>query len=115
MAGDLAEGLSKAGLDVWLDTRDLLPGDNWPKEIGKALEEAEAMVVLVSPALGQCHWMRKEIEYALGSEKFAGRIIPVVVQPTPAMPWVLGKMKSLQANDDPDKLSRDIVALLQAA
>jgi hypothetical protein len=37
--------LEKGGFEVWDPAARLTPGDNWALEQGKALEDAEAMVV----------------------------------------------------------------------
>ncbi len=49
VAKDLATQLANAGLETWDPAEALFPGDNWALRIGKALEEADAMIVLVSP------------------------------------------------------------------
>ena len=48
LAGRVAEALQGDGLEVWNAERNLLPGDNWAAEVGRALEESEAMVVLLT-------------------------------------------------------------------
>lgn len=71
VAGVLRAGLSKAGFEVWDPAERLMPGDNWALHLGKALQKADAMVVLLSPAaIASAH---VEIEYALGDERFKGR------------------------------------------
>jgi hypothetical protein len=49
-ARKLAEALKRAGLDAWDPSANITPGENWSLEVGKALEKAGAMVVLLSPA-----------------------------------------------------------------
>jgi hypothetical protein len=49
VARQLARRLSKAGLKAWFAEDEILPGDNWAKKIGEALEESDLMVVLVTP------------------------------------------------------------------
>ena len=43
--------LEKAGIDCWLDTDDIEPGDKWLKRIPEALAQAQAMIVLCSKRL----------------------------------------------------------------
>jgi hypothetical protein len=47
-ARELARVLKKHGLGVWPD-EEIAPGENWWEQTGKALSEADAMVVLLSP------------------------------------------------------------------
>ncbi len=49
IARQLAHRLSDAGLKVWIPEDEILPGDNWAKKVGQALEESDLMVVLVTP------------------------------------------------------------------
>lgn len=89
LAKELSSRLSAAGVNVWLTEERVLPGENLPLEVGKALQKSDAMVVLLSPDAVESRDVRSEIAYALSSPKFEGRVIPVIVKPTKAIPWVL--------------------------
>jgi hypothetical protein len=82
IAKNLAKRLSAAGLDVWDPGRDVLLGDNWAIKTGEALAQSDAVLVLLSPDSVDSEWVRHEIDYALGSMKLRGRLLPVVVRPT---------------------------------
>jgi len=114
LADLLARDIAAAGYAVWSD-RNLLPGDNWAKEIADALESSEAMVVIVSPSAAKSEWVKREVEYAIGSDRYAKRLIPVVVQPTPEMPWILERMPSVPATGNPRTVSKKVVAALEHA
>jgi len=106
LARRVADGLRKRGLDVW-DDRDVFPGDNWARKLSKALEQAQAMVVLITPDALRSDWVRREIEYALGKEKFSGRLIPVVVGPLEnipkdEIPWILWRLNVINLTN-PEK------------
>src|SRR6266446_4006827 len=49
VARALASRLAEAGFETWDPAAALFPGDNWALRIGQALQESDAMVVLVSP------------------------------------------------------------------
>ncbi len=66
-------------MDVWLPEEQLLPGDNWAAKVGSVLEDADAMVVLLSPDSMKSEWVRHDIEYALGTAQFKGRLIPAEI------------------------------------
>jgi hypothetical protein len=112
MARRLSDLLQRAGLKTWVSTDAVLPGDNWPSEIGSALERSDALVVLISPAAMQSNWVRREITYALGEERFENRLIPVLVKPTPRseIPWALDSLKWLKG--DPKKVADSLVKAL---
>ena len=79
LARQVVQALKNAGLDVWDDEHEIYPGDNWAKVTGEALEEADAMVVLLTPEALESIIVRREISFAIGNERFADRLIPVLV------------------------------------
>jgi TIR domain len=110
---ELIARLSEKGLDVWDAPSKLAPGDNWPLEVGKALQRANAIIVLVSPAAIRSPNVRQEIDYALSSERFQDRVIPVIVKPTNKIPWILQRLRPLKGND-PSRLSERVARRLKA-
>jgi hypothetical protein len=48
LAKRVADSLKEDGFQVW-DAAEMLPGENWANNIGKALQESEAMIVLLTP------------------------------------------------------------------
>ena len=115
VATDLTRRLEKAGLNVWQTGRDVLPGDNIALRVGKALEEADAMVVLVSPASMKSFWVQREIEYALGNANYENRLIPVLIRRTSNTPWIANSRHTIKAGPDRSKLSQAIIRHLQSA
>lgn len=96
LARKLAGVLEHAGFDVWHDEL-VLPGDNWANEIGKNLEDSDAMVVLLTPASLNSKTVRDELKYALGAKNFSHRLIPVVVgspedHSEKKIPWILRRL-----------------------
>ena len=96
---ELAVRLSASGLDVWLDEQHLYPGDNWAMEIGKALQSSRAMVVVLSPSAAKSPWVARDVEFALGSRQYEGRLIGVVSQPTKNIPWIFEKLPLFREDD----------------
>jgi hypothetical protein len=109
----LARQLAAQGHRVWMDLLALLPGDNWPLEIGKALQDCDAMLVLLSPNSAASEGQRHEIDYALSSDQYAGRVIPVFVRPTKDYPWILDKFTAVHASNNPAAAGRKIGQLLR--
>jgi hypothetical protein len=69
----LQRSLGDLGQDVWIDSRALRGGDPlWP-EIQKAIENASAYAVVVSPDALQSKWVGKELRHALEVQKQRGR------------------------------------------
>lgn len=100
VARQLARRLSDAGLKVWSPEDEILPGDNWAKKVGQALEESDLMVVLVTPHAFESEWLKEETQYALTAEQYKGRLIPVFLGPqsetSPDMPWILRKLNPMR-------------------
>ena len=108
LAARVSDALEKSGLDVWDPDRDILPGDNWAGEVANALEESEAMIVLLTPAAVDSPYVKREIEYALGAKNYSNRLIPVVVGdpdqfPASAIPWIVRRLPwfGLEDADEP--------------
>ena len=113
LAQALRTELEKGGFEVWDAAAKLTPGDNWALEQGEALEDAEAMVVLLSPAALASDHVQREIDYALGEPRFKGRLIPVVVRPVKEIPWILETLQILRIDADPERGSRRVLEALK--
>ena len=71
--------LKQAGLEVWDDEYDTYPSDNWAKVTGEALEQSDALVVLITPDALDSVIVHRDIGYALSNIQFEYRVIPVLV------------------------------------
>lgn len=53
-------------IDPWFDEKNLLPGQEWSKEIDKAVRESDVVIVcLSSESISKAGYVQKEIKYAL--------------------------------------------------
>ncbi len=98
--------VSRAGFTVWIPDAEVAPGDNWAKKIGKALDESDMMVILLSPRALESDTLWQDIQFALGSKRYDGRVFSVFVGPTPAAPketpWILLKLPHRQVRSARD-------------
>ncbi len=108
----LVRELVEFGLEVWSATREIFPGDNWAQAIGEALEKADAMVVIISPASGTSPWAESEISYALGQQRFKDRVFPVKLGEWSGMPWIMRRFPSYSGK--PEEVARQIAIALDA-
>lgn len=54
------------GVDVWLDDKNLLPGQKWQQEIPKAVKDADVVIVCISNnSVTKEGYFQKEIKFAL--------------------------------------------------
>lgn len=75
--------LVRRGVDVWFDAEKLLPGQNWPLEIQKAIEESDAIIICLSKeSVDKDGFVQKEIRFALDRAKDMpeGRIFIIPVR-----------------------------------
>jgi hypothetical protein len=111
-ARSLAKALVRAGVQVW-EPGGVEPGKNWAIEMGKALERADAVIVLLSPAASASESVQREIEFAISSPQFKSRLIPVLVKPTRKVPWILQELPQWLEVSDPAAAARKVVEQLR--
>ena len=104
LAARIAQALTDNGLEVRDPQRDILPGDNWASVIAHALEESDAMVVLLTPEAARSPYVKREMLYALGAKNYSNRLIPVVVGdrerlPAGEIPWIVRRMRWFELDD----------------
>jgi len=96
--------LKAAGLDVFDEESQIGWGDNWAARIGEALQQASAMVVLLTPEALRSRQVSHEIAYALGNQDFKDRLIPVLAAApeqvaTEDIPWILRRLPLIRLSD----------------
>ncbi|MEX2176823.1 MAG: toll/interleukin-1 receptor domain-containing protein [Pirellulaceae bacterium] len=98
LARILAGQLQQAGFQVWDESREIYPGDNWAKIIGEALESSEVLVALVTRPQPASDSLARDVLFALTQgPNYRGRVVPVFVGQhkfvaSPELPWVLLKL-----------------------
>ena len=62
----LYKRLGKAGANVWLDQKDLLPGQDWQSEIHRAIHKSDVVIVCLSKQFNrQGGYRHEELKIAL--------------------------------------------------
>ena len=122
LAKEIGAALQRAGFEVWDHAQEIFPGDNWAKLTSDALEEAQAMVVLLSPHDVDYYPIRYEINFALVGRQFERRLIPVFVgiddeSVLNRLPWILHRLTpiSLPADGKDQRGIEKIAQALEAA
>jgi hypothetical protein len=85
----VADGLSSAGMRVWLDEADLKPGTNWMQEIERELSGANFVVFFISPASVESQLASLELQVALHRQvhgEGGAVILPVLLEDADAPP-----------------------------
>jgi hypothetical protein len=82
----LCEAVRSAGYSPWLDREELLPGQNWPRSIERAIEIADVFVACFSSrSVGKRGTFQTELRYALHCARRlpldSSFLIPVRLEP----------------------------------
>lgn len=73
----LADDLRAAGVDLWIDQRDILPSQHWDRAIEAALRECAAVVVVLSPRSVASENVLDEVGFAIDHDK---DVVPVLFE-----------------------------------
>ncbi|MCA2002136.1 MAG: toll/interleukin-1 receptor domain-containing protein [Chloroflexi bacterium] len=80
---DLYRKLKKLGAAPWLDSEEILPGQEWNFEINKALEDSDVILLCLSKrSIGKEGYVQREIRIALDRalEMPEGRVFLIPVR-----------------------------------
>jgi hypothetical protein len=80
---DVYDSLRAAGLRPWLDSRDIAPGEEWSAVIGRAMREADFLLLFISRnSVSNRGYLQREIQAALSilSEMPEGKIFLIPVR-----------------------------------
>jgi hypothetical protein len=100
VAGNVCEALERRGLECWLASRDIGPGENFQEAIVKAIRTVRAMVLVFTGNANNSNEIKKEI--ALASQNRLV-VIPLRVEdvvPTDAFVYELSTRQWIDAFDD---------------
>lgn len=88
-----ARDLDDAGLEVWIDFRQISGGELWQNEIYRGIERSEFVIFCISPDSVESVWCNKEVTAAREQDKL---IIPIMVveayddlQKSESLNWIL--------------------------
>jgi hypothetical protein len=115
LAKRLADELKRKGFTPWVAAENVHPGENFAKALGDAMGSSDAIVVLVSPAFMSSPYLLQEWNFAIGSKKHAGRVLPVLTPGTDTdqAPWILKHIQHLKAGSDWRKTSQRVAETLK--
>ena len=76
-ASKIVQVLAENNLETWIDWKSIPKGENWELEIYRGIEEADALLFLISTESVQSEMCNKEIAHAVKNGK---RILPIVIR-----------------------------------
>ena len=103
LANALTKELRSRGFNVW-DDKNFKKTKNWSYQIEKALKNSDAMIALLNQYSYSSSYVRDELEYALFSEDYKNRLLPVFIESSIEsnfirLPWVLTKLEYLKISE----------------
>lgn len=115
LARAVSQLLLEHGHTVW--SAEMLPASGDVRlAVESALNECEAMIVVLRPHSYQSSWVKLEVEHALSDENYKGRLLPVFVgtdfdSSPKKTPWILTTLKhlALPNPDDVEANARKVV------
>jgi hypothetical protein len=117
VADALLQRLETAGYGVWLDRSDIGGGSRWREAIELALQQADAVIFLVSQPALESDEVYRELARAIELGK---AIVPLRLDPAPLFGWFKEKLGAIQhieydADDPAEKWWSRLLAALRRA
>jgi len=111
----IAEDLKRHGITTWLDEELITPGDNWLDKISRAVENSDAILVIISRNTGQSRWQTSEIAFAVSAQRqnTTKKVIPILIDKEAEVPFFL-KDRSYCDLSSKDAYARNFDQLIKA-
>jgi len=89
-----ADRLTKTGVFVWLDERELNIGDPFIDRISKAIDRADYVGAILSRNSVQSSWVKKELELAMTKEIKGKKVVilPVLIEDCEILSYLSDKL-----------------------
>ena len=107
--------LIQDGLEVWIDREEIHGGELWREAIVKAIDNAYAFVLMLSPDCVASDNVRKEVDLAEGAKKklFVPVLLKTVKLPA-KLRYQLAGIQWVEYYRDPETKSAELVKVLRA-
>ncbi|WP_431206799.1 TIR domain-containing protein [Burkholderia cepacia] len=111
--------LKALGFDPWMDTERLLPGQAWEREIDRALNEANVVVLFMSPrSVQKRSFVTREANTAVQNLRYKHAddiyIIPVLLEPC-EVPDEISKRAQYIGYNEPGAKNKIAASIMRAA
>lgn len=92
----LMRQLQMAGFTIWIDSQHLRAGENWREAINHAIQDAFALVLIISPEAKSSEYVTYEWAFAQGA---GVKVVPVLLRPTDRLHPQLEQLQYLDFTD----------------
>jgi len=116
---EVADSLRQSSINFWLDARDVEPGANWLRSAARALDRADAMILILSAATAESPELRKAFEFAITTKRFENRLITIERRAPGELPfrypWILRDLPFIKEAQDPRQVAHKVIEFLKTA
>ncbi len=90
-ANRLKDALERKGIAVWIDTKEILPGDSIIQEIRKGIDGAHYVCALISENSVRSEWVQNELDTAMSVqlEQRKVKVLPILLNRNVDLPGFL--------------------------
>jgi hypothetical protein len=101
------------GIKVWYSEKHIRGATQWHDEIGKALKRCDWFCVLLTPDSVKSKWVKREVHYALRSDRYEDRVIPLIFKncDMDELSWVLSGLQTITVSRRWKKAMRELLAV----
>ncbi|MGE3473836.1 MAG: toll/interleukin-1 receptor domain-containing protein, partial [Vicinamibacterales bacterium] len=113
LADALVAYLEEAGLDVWIDRQDIPEGMRWRDELSWAIEGADSVILVLTPAAADSPYVAEEIVFAGECRK---PVLPIIHWPAdsrPRFPGTSGDIQGVVLGEDRGHAFTRVLAALR--
>lgn len=100
----LTQVLKQHRIRYWYSATHIRGAKQWHDEIGKALGRCDWFVVVLTPRAVGSKWVKRELLYALNSDRYNERIVPLLRKPCrhSQLSWTLDEYQFVDFTSDFD-------------
>jgi hypothetical protein len=111
----MADDLRREGIKVWLNEDLIAPGEPWAEKLSNAVEQSDAVLVVMSRNTSESQWQTSEIAFAVAAQKrdVSKKVIPILIDKEAEVPFFLKNLLYCDLSN-PDAYSRNFPQLVQA-
>lgn len=97
-------------IKFWFAPYRIVGSQRWHDEIGKALNRCDWFLLVLSPAAVRSKWVKHELLFALGEDRYEDRIVPVVYKSCQfkRLSWTLAQIQYVDFREDFQEGCREI-------
>lgn len=107
----LAKDLRHAGVNLWLDQLDIVPGERWDQAIEQALKASSSLLVVFSPDSVASQNVMDEVSFALEENK---KVVPVLYRQC-EVPFRLRRLQHVDFTGDYNIAFAKLLTAMQSA